>query len=210
MTSPQPAFANTLSLRPAVQSINSSSLRCPAVPIKQNAAETPQLAPSTRRPPQMRKGPRSRQPLQQPRQPGAAPSLPEDGTPVFAIFVRSQRAKLWYPLGAVQGDERSKTLVNALKGGFGRGMYENALDKGIAQTIYGKDSDRFMQNALRMYPQLKKSQNMLEFGYKVAAKGLDERQIKLVSQDMALPFAAWAKKKVENAFKSFSQPKNES
>lgn len=110
----------------------------------------------------------------------------------------------------MQGDERSKTLVNALKGGFGRGMYENALDKGIAQTVYGKDKERFLQNALRMYPQLKKSQNTLEFGYKVAAKDLDERQIKLVTQDMALPFAAWAKKKVEDAFKSFSEPKDKS
>ncbi|CAN8069007.1 unnamed protein product [Agarophyton chilense] len=152
----------------------------------------------------MRKGPRFGQPVQQSRRPESTPSLPEDGTPVFTVFVRSQRAKLWYPLGAVKGDNRSKSLVDALKGGFAKGMYENALDKGIAQTVYGKDKDRFLQNALRMYPQLKKSQNSLEFGYKVAAKDLEEKPIKFVGPDMALPFTAWAKKRIESALKSLS------
>lgn len=128
-------------------------------------------------------------------------SLPEDGTPIFALFVRTKRAKMWYPLGAVQGDDRSKTLVNALKGGIAKGMYQNSLDKGIAQTVYGKDSDRFRQNAFRMYPQLKKYQNNLEYGYKVAAVGLDEQELKIVTKDMALPFTAWAKKKLDQMFK---------
>lgn len=128
-------------------------------------------------------------------------SLPEDGTPVFAIFVRTPRAKLWYPLGAVKGDDRSKGLVNALKGSFGRAMYSNALDKGIAQTVYGKESNRFLQNALRMYPQLKKYQRDLEFGYKVTARDLDEQPTKVVTREMILPFAQWAKKQLDNAFK---------
>lgn len=127
-------------------------------------------------------------------------SLPEDGTPVFAIFVRTPRAKLWYPMGAVQGDDRSKSLVNALKGGFARGMYANALDKGIAQTVYGKDGGKFTQNALRMYPQLKKYSKDLEFGYRVMAVGLDEQPTKIVTKDMALPFTAWAKKQVDSVF----------
>ncbi|KAI0567348.1 hypothetical protein FGB62_3g432 [Gracilaria domingensis] len=202
----QPAFANAVSLRPAISPAHPTSLRCPRapVPVHQSSRHAPTPQP-LRRTPHMRKGPRSRQPVQQSR-PDSAPSLPEDGTPVFAIFVRSRRAKLWYPLGAVKGDDRSKSLVDALKGGFAKGMYENALDKGIAQTVYGKDSNRFQQNALRMYPQLKKSQNNLEFGYKVAAKDLDERPIKLVAPDMALPFPAWVKKRVESALQSFTSP----
>lgn len=129
-------------------------------------------------------------------------SLPEDGTPVFAIFVRTNRAKLWYPLGAVQGDDRSKGIVNALKGNFARGMYENALDKGIAQTVYGKDNNRYVSNAVRMYPQLKKYSKQLEFGYKVAAVGLDDQPTKVISKEMALPFTAWAKKKMDDALDS--------
>lgn len=132
-------------------------------------------------------------------------SLPEDGTPVFAIFVRSPRAKLWYPLGAVQGDERSKGLVDAMKGNFAKGMYESALDRGMAQTIYGKDSNRFLQNALRMYPQLKKASRDLEFGYRVAAVGLDDQPTKVLSKEMALPFMAWVKQKIDNAFKGMGK-----
>lgn len=126
-------------------------------------------------------------------------SLPEDGTPVFAIFVRSTTAKIWYPLGSVKGDDRSKQLVNALKNAVGRALYTNALDKGIAQTVYGKGKQRFTSTAIRMYPQLKRAQKTLEFGYKVAAVGLEEQKIKVVSPDMALPFFQWAQKEVSKA-----------
>ena len=128
--------------------------------------------------------------------------LPQDGTPIFAIFVRTTRAKIWYPLGAVQGDARSKTLVDALKGRFARALYENALDRGIAQTVYGKDSTRFLQNAVKMYPQLKRYQKELEFGYRVMAIGLDGQKTKAVTRDMALPFFAWAKKRLDDAINS--------
>lgn len=101
----------------------------------------------------------------------------------------------------MQGDDRSRSLVNALKGGFARGMYANALDKGIAQTVYGKDGGRFVQNALRMYPQLKKYSKELEFGYRVSAVGLDEQPTKPVSKEMALSFTSWAKKQMNNVFK---------
>lgn len=127
--------------------------------------------------------------------------LPEDGTPVFAIFVRTTRAKVWYPLGAVRGDEKSKTLVGALKNSFGRALYSNALDKGIAQTVYGKDSERYVQNAIRMYPQLKRYRKELEFGYRVMAVGLEEQKTKAVSRDMALPFMSWAKKQISSVLK---------
>lgn len=108
---------------------------------------------------------------------------------------------MWYPLGAVKGDERSKSLVDALKSGFLRSMYANTLDKGIAQTVYGKDRQRFLQNATRMYPQLKKYVKELEFGYKVAAVGLDEQPTKVLTPDMSLSFFSWAKKQLNNTFK---------
>lgn len=120
--------------------------------------------------------------------------IPEDGTPVFAIFVRTNRAKIWYPLGSVQGDDRSKQLVGALKNRLGRALYSNALDKGIAQTVYGQNGARFITSALRMYPQLKRYQRELEFGYRVTAAGLEPQPTKAVSKDMALTFGDWAKK----------------
>lgn len=92
-----------------------------------------------------------------------------------------------------------------MKGGFLRSMYANALDKGIAQTVYGKDSARFLSNALRMYPQLKKYQRDLEFGYRVAAVGLEQQPTKVVTRELALPFPSWAKKKLENLFKPGSK-----
>lgn len=126
--------------------------------------------------------------------------VPEDGTPVFAIFVRTNRARIWYPLGSVQGDAKSKQLVGALKNSFGRALYANALDKGIAQTVYGKDGQRFITSALRMYPQLKRYQRELEFGYKVTAAGLDPQPTKAVTKEMALSFLDWAKQQWNKTF----------
>lgn len=84
-------------------------------------------------------------------------------------------------------------------------MYANALDKGIAQTVYGKDGARFLSNALRMYPQLKKYQRDLQYGYRVAAVGLEQQPTKVVTKEMALPFIAWARKKLGNIFKPSSK-----
>lgn len=122
------------------------------------------------------------------------PKVPEDGTPLFALFVRTNRQKIWYPLGAVTGDDRSKNLVNSLKSGFSRGMAASAMDKGMAQTLYGKQNERFMQGAFRLYPQLKKFQRDLEFGYRVSAVDLEEQKTRVVTKDMSLPFFASAQK----------------
>jgi hypothetical protein len=126
--------------------------------------------------------------------------VPEDGTPIFSIFVRSPRSKIWFPLGAVAGDDRSKTLVGALKSGWGKALYQNSLDKGIAQTVYGQGEKRFLQTALRQFPQLKKSEKVLEFGYKVSAHDLDDAPTRVVTRDQALPFMQWAKKVWVDAF----------
>lgn len=92
------------------------------------------------------------------------------------------------------GDDRSKNLVNSLKSGFSRGMSENAMDKGMAQTLYGKQNERFLQGAFRLYPQLKKFSRDLEFGYRVAAVGLEEQKTRVVTKEMALPFFASVQK----------------
>lgn len=125
---------------------------------------------------------------------------PDDGTPIFALFVRTPRAKIWYPLGAVKGDDRSKNLVNAFKGGIARGMYQQALDRGMAQTLYGKDNQRFLDGTFRAYPQLKKHSGVLEFGYRVAAVGLDEQSIRVVTKDMALGMFAAIRKAIGDWF----------
>lgn len=139
----------------------------------------------------------SRQPQGQ--RPGEL-KVPEDGTPIFAIFVRTPTAKIWYPLGSVKGDDRSKQMVGALKNALGRALYENALDKGIAQTVYGQGKQRFVGSAVRLYPQLKRATKVLEFGYKVSAQGLEAQKIKLVTEEMALPAFEWAKRKLGSVF----------
>jgi len=55
-------------------------------------------------------------------------------------------------------------MVGALKNALGRALYENALDKGIAQTVYGQGKQRFVGSAVRLYPQLKRATKVLEFG----------------------------------------------
>lgn len=133
--------------------------------------------------------------------------LPEDGTPVFALYVRTARAKIWYPLGAVKGDGKSKNLVDALKGGFARAMYQQALDRGMAQTLYGKEGSKYVQGAIRLYPQLKKYTSDLQFGYKVAAVGLDEQPTKVVTKEMAGSMFANMQRGVSNFFKSVTGAK---
>ena len=57
----------------------------------------------------------------------------DDGVPTFNIFVRSQKAKVWYPCGALKGDPKATALVNAWQGNFLRGLYKSQLDKGVAR-----------------------------------------------------------------------------
>jgi hypothetical protein len=166
-------------------------------PVCTASAPSVRVAASVRAPMEMKKA-RFHQPLR-PSRPEQM-KVPEDGTPIFSIFVRSPRSKIWFPLGSVAGDDRSKTLVSALKSGWGKALYQNSLDKGIAQTVYGQGEKRFLETALRQYPQLKKSEKVLEFGYKVAALDLEDAPTRIVTRDQALPFLQWAKKVWNDAF----------
>lgn len=181
-------------------SLHGSALRAPC---SRPAAPAP-LVP-LRSPVEMKKA-RFHQPLR-PQRPDSAVKVPEDGTPIFSIFVRSPRSQIWFPLGAVAGDKRSKTLVDALKSGWGRALYQNSLDKGIAQTVYGAERGRFLQTAVRQYPQLKKSEKVLEFGYKVSAVDLEEGKTRVIDKDMALPFVQWVKKQIDDVIATKGQGK---
>lgn len=185
------AFVPLVPLR-AGSSMRGAPLACPShVDSPAHAAQT------QRRPAQIEmKKARFHQPM---RPKEDTMKIPEDGTPIFSIFVRSPRSKIWFPLASFGGDDRSKTLVNALKSGFGKAMYQNSLDKGIAQTVFGRDKGRLLQTAVRQYPQLKRSAGELEFGYKISAKDLEDAPTRVVTADMALAFLPWAKKQLDNA-----------
>jgi len=104
-----------------------------------------------------------------------------DGFPVFNLYVRTPRANMWYPCGSFKGDDRSKALCTSYAdGGIFAGMAKKQLDEGIGGSL-AQDSDKLLGTIVRGYPQLKKSKNELEFGYKIAFKGLsDDLPITLV------------------------------
>jgi hypothetical protein len=64
-------------------------------------------------------------------------NMPDDGFPVFNLFVRSTRgAGLWFPFAALKGDGNAKTLVTAYMGPFLNDLYKNQLDKGVARSVF--------------------------------------------------------------------------
>eukprot|EP00538_Stauroneis_constricta_P007189 CAMPEP_0119557612 /NCGR_PEP_ID=MMETSP1352-20130426/9234_1 /TAXON_ID=265584 /ORGANISM="Stauroneis constricta, Strain CCMP1120" /LENGTH=216 /DNA_ID=CAMNT_0007604749 /DNA_START=23 /DNA_END=673 /DNA_ORIENTATION=- len=97
-----------------------------------------------------------------------------DGLPVFNLFVRTKRANMWYPCGSFKGDERSAALAKSYaEDGLLSGISKKQLDGGIAGSL-ASDLDRLIETACRAYPQLRKSRNDLEFGYKLDFEGLPE------------------------------------
>uniref|UniRef100_A0A6T6MJ05 Uncharacterized protein n=1 Tax=Rhodosorus marinus TaxID=101924 RepID=A0A6T6MJ05_9RHOD len=144
-------------------------------------------------------------PLRKPNQVG--PEIPDDGTPVFTILVRSDKgAKLWYPCGAVQGDKRAKGLVEGMQSSWGKALYGSALDRGIAGTVY-KDGSRFAENAVRMFPALRSSMNNLQFGYRISAAGMETTKTKLITEEMGMPFLKWIQYKVSSQFEELTGQK---
>lgn len=97
-----------------------------------------------------------------------------DGLPVFNLFVRTKRANMWYPCGSFKGDERSLALCTSYRDeGFLSGISKNQLDSGVAGSLY-RDQAQLKETIFRAYPQLRKSKDELEFGYKLAFEGLGE------------------------------------
>jgi len=101
-----------------------------------------------------------------------------DGFPVFNLYVRSPTQKLWYPCGSFKGDERSAALSKSYsEGGLLSGISKKQLDGGIAGSLYS-DLKKLKGNIVRTYPQLRKSEDVMEFGYKLKYKGLPEDKAK--------------------------------
>ena len=85
---------------------------------------------------------------------------------------------MWYPCGSFKGDERSAALAKSYAdGGMLSGISKKQLDGGIAGSLY-QDLAKLKETVVRAYPQLRKSRNDLEFGYKLAYEGLSEDKSK--------------------------------
>jgi hypothetical protein len=55
------------------------------------------------------------------------------------------------------------------------GMAKKQLDGGIAESVF-KDLDKLKETTVRAYPQLRKSKDELQFGYKIAYQGMKENE----------------------------------
>uniref|UniRef100_A0A7S3DVU2 Uncharacterized protein n=1 Tax=Entomoneis paludosa TaxID=265537 RepID=A0A7S3DVU2_9STRA len=128
-------------------------------------------------PPQMRGQYAKQKEMQAMRDQVVASRTPtEDGLPVFNLFVRTKRANVWYPCGSFKGDERSAALAKSYsEGGFLSGISKKQLDGGIAGSLW-QDQAKLKESIVRGFPQLKKSKDEFEFGYKLGYQGLSEEK----------------------------------
>lgn len=100
----------------------------------------------------------------------------DDGLPVFNLFVRTKKTKVWYPCGSFKGDNRSGALAKSYAdGGLMAGISKKQLDAGIAGSLY-QDQAKLKESIVRAFPQLTKSRDEFEFGYKLAFKGLSDEK----------------------------------
>lgn len=87
-------------------------------------------------------------------------------------------SQMWYPCGTFKGDERSKALCKSYAdGGLLAGISKKQIDAGIAGSLW-QDQGKLKEAILKTYPQLKKSKDQLEFGYRLGFEGLSEEQTK--------------------------------
>lgn len=112
----------------------------------------------------------------------------ESGMPTFDLFVRGPNSPMWYPAGALQGDDKSKNLVESWMGGMLAGWSKDALDKGVANSVFSEKA-KFSKQIIEQYPQLKKFRAQLSFGYKVSYPGLVDKRpesskVTMLNEDM--------------------------
>ena len=131
-------------------------------------------------PPNMRGDYKRRQEMANQREAMIAAQTPgEDGLPVFNLFVRTKVANMWYPCGSFKGDDRSKALCTSWRdNGLLAGISKNQLDKGVSGSLY-RDLPKLVESICRAYPQLRKSRDELEWGYRLGFEGLSEEQNKI-------------------------------
>ena len=91
--------------------------------------------------------------------------------------------QVWYPCGSFKGDERSGALAKSYADdGFLAGISKKQIDSGIAGSLF-RDQEKLKDSICRAYPQLKKSRDEFEFGYKLAFFGLSpekSEEIKII------------------------------
>lgn len=81
---------------------------------------------------------------------------------------------MWYPCGSFKGDEKSRALAaNYRDNGILAGISKKQLDSGIEGSLY-RDLPKLKESIFRAYPQLRKSKDDLQYGYKLAFEGLPE------------------------------------
>ena len=128
-------------------------------------------------PPQMRGQYKKQMEMAEMREQMISASQPgDDGMPVFNLFVRTKLANVWYPCGSFKGDDRSAALAKSwADGGLLSGISKKQLDGGIAGSL-ARDLEKLKETVVRAYPQLKKSKDNFEFGYKLGYEGLSMEQ----------------------------------
>jgi hypothetical protein len=105
-----------------------------------------------------------------------ASKVGDDGLPVFNLFVRTKKANMWYPCGSFKGDDRSAALAKGFaNNGIFAGISKKQLDSGISGSLF-RDMTRLNETCCRAYPQLRKSRDGFEFGYKLSYGGLTKEQ----------------------------------
>ena len=86
---------------------------------------------------------------------------------------------MWYPCGSFKGDDRSAALCTSYRdNGFLSNISKNQLDAGVSGSLY-RDIEKLKETVCRAYPQLRKSRDSLEWGYKLAYEGLSDEQGKV-------------------------------
>jgi hypothetical protein len=81
---------------------------------------------------------------------------------------------MWYPCGSFKGDEKSRALASNYRDkGFLAGISKNQLDSGIEGSLY-RDLAKLNETVMRAYPQLRKSKDELQYGYRLSFEGLAE------------------------------------
>lgn len=154
-----------------------STLSTPAVVVNGSTMEMKKGKSNV--PPQMRGQLKRQREMADMQQQMTAASKPgADGLPVFNLFVRSKKQKLWYPCGSFKGDERSAALSKSYsEGGFLSGISKKQLDGGIAGSLWS-DLSKLKETVCRAYPQFRKTRDDMEFGYRLAYEGLPEDKAK--------------------------------
>lgn len=84
--------------------------------------------------------------------------------------------QMWYPCGSFKGDDRSAALAKSYAdGGLLAGVSKKQIDTGIAGSLY-RDQAKLADSICRAYPQLRKSRDEFEYGFKLAFEGLSDEQ----------------------------------